>query len=202
MQKKIRVAVLISGRGSNMMALIDACSKLNFPAEIAIVISNKTNAEGLKYASKLNIPTITIENNKNNIINESSRLEYDKIIDKEINKYNIDLICLAGFMRILSTWFVNKWKNRIINIHPSLLPNFKGAHAVRDALEANAIESGCTTHFVVAEVDSGSIIMQSKVNIDKNDNHESLAQKILIKEHEIYPKTLEFISNKILNNEL
>lgn len=199
MKQKIKVAILISGRGSNMQKLIEACENPNFPAEIIVVGANKNNALGLEYAKSKSIKTFVIEH-KNFAKFDNPREEFDKALHQEIIKYDVEIICLAGFMRLLSKWFVDKWHNKIINIHPSLLPNFKGANAVEDALKSGAKISGCTTHFVSVEMDAGPIIMQSQVQIDSNDNAEILAQKILTKEHEIYPLTLKKVCQKILEN--
>jgi phosphoribosylglycinamide formyltransferase-1 len=201
MKRKIRVAILISSRGSNMQKLIEACEKPNFPAEIIVVGSNNSNALGLEYAKSKSINTFVVES-KNFAKFENSREEFDKALHQEILKYDVEIICLAGFMRLLSEWFVDKWCKKIINIHPSLLPDFKGAHAVKDALNAQVKISGCTTHFVSHEMDAGPIIMQSQVPVDRDDNFETLSQKILIKEHEIYPLTLQKICNKILEKRL
>jgi len=192
MEKKRKVAILISGRGSNMKALIDACKDINFPAEIALVISNKQDALGLNYAQENNIFTAVIDHKK-----FSNRQEFEEAIDQEMIKNHIQIICLAGFMRVLSPFFVEKWQGRLINIHPSLLPEFKGANAVLDALKSGVKISGCTTHFVSVDVDAGEIIMQAQVDISSNDDFNSLAQKILIEEHKIYPQTLKKICQKI-----
>ena len=207
--KKVRVAILISGRGSNMKALIDACDNPDFPAEIALVLSSNKNALGLNYAKEKSIPTFSIDlldfkqSLKDlNLDNHQIRHKYDQKINEVIISHKIDLICLAGFMRLLSPWFVNSWQNRILNIHPSLLPDFKGANAVKDALDAKVKFSGCTTHFVTEKMDEGPIIMQSKVAIDHDDDYDKLSQKILMQEHQIYPLTLKQISNKILAQEL
>ena len=199
MKQKIKVAILISGRGSNMQKLIEACENPNFPAEIIVVGANKDNALGLKYAKSKSIKTFVIEH-KNFVKFDNPREEFDKALHQEIIKYDVEIICLAGFMRLLSKWFVDKWHNKIINIHPSLLPDFKGANAVEDALKSGAKISGCTTHFVSVEMDAGPIIMQSQVSINLNDDPETLAQKILTKEHEIYPLTLKKVCQKILEN--
>ncbi len=127
-------------------------------------------------------------------------MEFDKLVFQEIVNHKIDLVCLAGFMRILSKWFVENLTNKIINIHPSLLPSFKGANAVLDALKAGVKITGCTTHFVTEKMDDGPIIMQSAIEIDVDDNLESLAKKILVQEHKIYPQTLYLISKKLLNS--
>jgi phosphoribosylglycinamide formyltransferase-1 len=199
MKEKIKVAILISGRGSNMQKLIEACENPNFPAEIIVVGANKDNALGLEYAKSKSIKTFVIEH-KNFAKFENPREEFDKALHQEIIKYDVKIICLAGFMRLLSKWFVDKWQNKIINIHPSLLPDFKGANAVEDALKSGVKISGCTTHFVSVEMDAGPIIMQAQVPVSPDDNIENLSQKILIKEHEIYPLTLKKVCNKILEN--
>ena len=199
MLNKVKVAILISGRGSNMQKLIEACEDPNFPAEIIVVGSNNQNALGLEYAKSKSIKTFVLDH-KNFANYQNSREEFDKALHQEISKHNVEIICLAGFMRLLSKWFVDKWHNKIINIHPSLLPDFKGANAVEDALKAGAKISGCTTHFVSLEMDAGPIIMQSQVLIDKNDDKDILSQKILAKEHEIYPLTLKKVCTKILEN--
>ena len=199
MLNKVKVAILISGRGSNMQKLIEACEDPNFPAEIILVGSNNQNALGLEYAKSKSIKTFVLDH-KNFVNYQNSREEFDKALHQEIIKHNVEIICLAGFMRLLSKWFVDKWHNKIINIHPSLLPDFKGANAVEDALKAGAKISGCTTHFVSLEMDAGPIIMQSQVLIDKNDDKDILSQKILAKEHEIYPLTLKKVCTKILEN--
>ena len=190
--KKTKVAILISGRGSNMQALIEACKVENFPAEIALVISNKENAAGLEIAQKNNIKSIFIDHK-----NFASRAEFDNKLTNEIEKQGCEIVCLAGFMRILSADFVRYWKGRAINIHPSLLPHFKGADAVGDALKAGVKKSGCTVHFVEQDVDSGQIIVQEEVDILPEDNRQLLAARILEKEHKIYPKALKFVCNNL-----
>ncbi len=190
--QKTKVAILISGRGSNMQALIRACEDKNFPAQIAVVISNKQDAAGLEFAKAQGIETIFVDHKK-----FASRDEFDKALSAEIEKRNCEIVCLAGFMRLLSSGFVQKWEGRAINIHPSLLPDFKGADAVGDAIKAGAKKSGCTVHFVVEEMDAGPIILQAAVDVAANDDKASLAAKILQKEHEIYPKALEIVCKKI-----
>ena len=199
MAKKIRVAILISGRGSNMIKLIEASRRDNFPAEIVVVGSNNPNALGLEYAKSQGLNIFVVDHKNFSNFNDP-RLEFDRELYKNLINHQVDLVCLAGFMRILSAWFINQFPQKIINIHPSLLPNFKGAHAVKDALEARVEYSGCTTHFVVPEIDSGPIIMQRQVAIDKYDNLEILTQKILTEEHQIYPATLELVCNQMLQN--
>ncbi len=188
-KKKIKVAILISGRGSNMRALINSCKNADFPSEIVLALSNKKDAVGLEFARSEGIKTSFVDH-KNF---PQSREEFDRQIHEEIKKSGAEIICLAGFMRLLSPWFVNQWHDQIINIHPSLLPEFKGADAVGDAIKAGAKKSGCTVHFVREEMDSGPIILQSEVDILAEDTRETLAVKILEQEHQIYPEALKKI---------
>jgi phosphoribosylglycinamide formyltransferase-1 len=197
MHKKIKTAILISGRGSNMKALIDASMKKDFPSEISLVISNKKNALGLEIARESGIEEIFVDHK-----NFASREEFDKKISEEIQKKNCEVICLAGFMRLLSEDFINKWKNKIINIHPSLLPAFKGANAVFDALNSGVKISGCTVHFVTKKMDSGPIIAQSEVEIFDHDSVESLSERILKEEHKIYPEALKTLCLGLRNSTL
>ncbi|MAZ80536.1 MAG: phosphoribosylglycinamide formyltransferase [Rickettsiales bacterium] len=192
--KKTKLAILISGRGSNMRSIINSCKEDNFPAEVNLVISNNPNAPGIKFAQDNNIDIKVIDHNKYKD-QPDSRKFFEEAIHNHIIKYDIDIICLAGFMRILSPFFINKWKNKIINIHPSLLPDFKGANAVREAFNAKAKEYGCTVHFVDQEVDNGKIIMQHKVEVNKDDDLESIKNKILEKEHILYSKAIKLICN-------
>lgn len=192
--KKTKVAILISGRGSNMMALVEACKNSDFPAEIVLVLSNKIDALGLEFAKKEGIKTAFI-NHKD----FSSREEFDRKINEKIVDLGAEIICLAGFMRLLSGWLVNKWQGKMINIHPSLLPDFKGSDAVGDAIKAGAKISGCTVHFVEEEMDCGKIILQKEVKILENDDKNSLAKRILEQEHKIYPLALKKVINQLKN---
>lgn len=201
MTKKVKVAVLISGRGSNMQALVKACESSDFPAEVVLVLSNKIDAEGLKFAESQGIRTAFVDYKnfpgKKFSDTENPRENFDKKVSEEIEKSGAEIICLAGFMRLLSGWFVTRWFDRLINIHPSLLPEFKGADAVGDAIKAGAKISGCTVHFVREEMDSGPIILQAEVKVSKQDTKEILAAKILKEEHRIYPEALKIICEKI-----
>ncbi|MCE3255571.1 MAG: purN [Rickettsiaceae bacterium] len=190
--QKIKTAILISGRGSNMRALIEVAKNVDYPAEIALVISNKKEATGLEFAKENSIKTAVIDHK-----NFSSREEFDREMAKLIEENNCQVICLAGFMRILSGWFVEKFVGRIINIHPSLLPAFKGDKAVFDAINYGVKISGCTTHFVVQEMDSGPIIKQAAVEVMPDDTVETLSAKILKQEHIIYPQTLKIVCEKL-----
>ncbi|NBV06140.1 MAG: phosphoribosylglycinamide formyltransferase [Proteobacteria bacterium] len=193
MTKKVKIAVLISGRGSNMQAIVKACESADFPAQVVLVLSNKIDAAGLEFAREKNIKTAFVDHRE-----FSSREEFDKKVSAEIEKSGAEIICLAGFMRLLSPWFVARWFDRLINIHPSLLPEFKGADAVGDAIKAGAKKSGCTVHFVRQEMDSGPIILQSEVMVSATDNKETLAAKILKEEHRIYPEALKILCNKLV----
>ncbi len=190
--KKTKVAILISGRGSNMQSIVKACESFDFPAQVVLVLSNKSEAEGLKFAQAKNIKT-AVANHKE----FSSREDFDKKISEEIEKSGAEIICLAGFMRLLSPWFVQRWFDKLINIHPSLLPEFKGADAVGDAIKAGAKKSGCTVHFVREEMDSGPIILQAEVVVEESDTKEILAAKILKEEHKIYPEALKIICGRL-----
>jgi phosphoribosylglycinamide formyltransferase-1 len=191
---RIKTAILISGRGSNMQALVDAAKNPNYPAEIALIISNKENALGLEFAKQNGIKHVVI-NHKD----FASREDFDRKMAEIIDENNCEVICLAGFMRLLSPWFVNKYQNRMINIHPSLLPAFKGEKAVVDALNYGVKIAGCTVHFVTEEMDAGPIIKQAAVEVIDGDTLETLAARILKQEHIIYPESLAIISNNILS---
>ncbi|NBR95860.1 MAG: phosphoribosylglycinamide formyltransferase [Proteobacteria bacterium] len=199
MTKKLNIAILISGTGSNMQALVKACKLPDFPANVAVVIANKSTATGLTWAKEQGLNTVLIDSTKF-ALQKNSRLAFEQELQNVLQNFKVELICLAGFMRLLTGWFIEQWPQKIINIHPSLLPNFKGANAVFDALQAKASQTGCTTHFVVEEMDAGPIILQQSVPIDKNDNLESLKAKILQQEHQIYPETLKIVCNQILAN--
>lgn len=191
--KKVKVGVLISSRGSNMMALVEACRNPEFPAQIVMVLSNKAEAAGLEFARQNNIKTAVINHR-----DFASRQEFDAEMTAELEKCEVEIICLAGFMRLLSPQFVEHWFERLINIHPSLLPQFKGADAVGDAIKAGAKKSGCTVHYVSAQMDEGPAIIQAEVEVLASDNKESLAAKILKEEHKIYPLALKAVCEKFI----
>ena len=185
--KKIKTAVFISGTGSNLKNLIKFSKKKKSPISIDLIISNTHNAKGLKYSRKYNIQkkVISFKNNK---------LAEEKIFYFLLVK-NIKFICLAGFMKILSKNFIKKFKGKIVNIHPSLLPKYKGLNTHEKAIENNDKFAGCSVHFVTAKFDSGKIIMQKKVKIEKRDTITSLAKKVLKKEHLLYPAAIKKIYN-------
>jgi phosphoribosylglycinamide formyltransferase-1 len=187
--KKVRTAVLISGRGSNLAALIEACRAPDFPAEIALVISNVDTAEGLSVAAAAHIPAKTISHKA-----FATREDFDGAIDAALNEAGIELICEAGFMRIHSDDFVRKWQGRILNIHPSLLPAFKGIRVHQQAIDAGVRISGCTVHFVVPELDSGPIISQAAVPVFPDDTAATLQARVLVEEHKLYPAALKLVA--------
>ena len=192
----LKLAILISGRGSNMKAILEAVEKQNIPIKPTVVISNKSTAKGLKIANKLGVQTEIIESKGF----QGSRIEYDQKIIRVLGKYGItpknSLICLAGFMRILSPEFIKKFKNRILNIHPSILPAFPGLDAQRQAIESGASHSGCTVHFVDEGVDTGPILVQEIVKVKNGDTEETLSKRILAKEHKAYTKAVKLIAEK------
>ncbi|QLH07154.1 phosphoribosylglycinamide formyltransferase [Nitrosopumilus ureiphilus] len=194
----LNLGILISGRGSNMENILKSIKSKKIPINPAVVISNRTDARGLKIAGNLGINTEVIESKGF----EGSRADYDKKIISILKKYGVTpengLVCLAGFMRIISPQFVKEYKNRIINIHPALLPSFTGLNAQKQALEYGAKYSGCTVHFVDAEMDTGPVIIQAVVKIKENDTEESLSKRILKEEHRIYPEAVNLIArNKV-----
>ena len=192
----LKLAILISGRGSNMKAILEAVEKQNIPIKPTVVISNKSTAKGLKIANKLGVQTEIIESKGF----QGSRIEYDQKIIRVLGKYGItpknSLICLAGFMRILSPEFIKKFKNRILNIHPSILPAFPGLDAQRQAIESGASHSGCTVHFVDEGVDTGPILVQEIVKVKNGDTEETLSKRILTKEHKAYVKAVKLVAEK------
>lgn len=183
------VVVLISGGGTNLQALLDAASDANFPAKIVGVISNKADAYGLERAKKAGVSTQLVMHK-----DYDSRESFDEALHEAIVSMGAELVCLAGFMRLLTPEFVGKWTDKMINIHPSLLPSFKGLHTHASALEAGVKFAGCTVHFVVPEMDAGPIIIQSAVSILDGDTTDSLAGRVLESEHKIYPQALRWLA--------
>lgn len=188
---RINIGVLISGNGSNLQALIDASRTPDYPARIVLVISNKKDAYGLTRAAQAGIPAQVIDHTA-----YPSREAFDAAIHEALIAHDVQLVCLAGFMRLLTPWFVRQWRGRLLNIHPSLLPAFKGAHAVRDALAAGVKITGCTVHYVVEEVDAGEIILQAEVPIHPGDNETTLAERIHKEEHRMYPQALRKVVSR------
>lgn len=185
----INIGVLASGRGTNLRAIIEAIKEGKIEGEIKIVISDNPDAYALKRAKQNNIETEYI-----NFKSFKNREDYDKKIIKTLEEKKIDLVVLAGYMRIISPYFIRMYKNRIINIHPALLPSFPGLHAQKQAIRNGVKISGCTVHFVDEGVDSGPIILQKAVQVSADDTEESLAEKILKEEHQIYPRAIQLFS--------
>ena len=185
-----RVAILISGRGSNMVALIEAAKDLRYPAEIVLVVSNDPTAEGLKRAAASGIRTSVIDHKTFG----KDREAFERALQDELAAHKIELVCLAGFMRLLTPWFVRQWDGRLLNIHPALLPAFKGLDTHARALEAGAKEHGATVHFVVPEMDSGPIVAQAAVPVRDGDTEATLAARVLEVEHRIYPEALRLVA--------
>ena len=187
---KKRVAVLISGRGSNMTALIEAAKAQDYPAEIVVVVSNRPDALGLVRAREAGIATALIDHTTFG----KDREAFEHALDAELQSHRIEIVCLAGFLRLLTPWFVDRWSGRMINIHPALLPHFKGLDTHRRALEAGAEEHGATVHFVSVGMDEGPVILQRAVPVLGSDTEASLAARVLEVEHQIYPQALRLVA--------
>jgi phosphoribosylglycinamide formyltransferase-1 len=186
---KLKVGVLISGRGSNMAALIEAARDPSYPAEIACVVSNVAAAAGIETARTARIATAVIPHK-----DYPDRESFDRAVSAELEKHGVGLVALAGFLRIQSPWFPQHWAGRIINIHPSLLPAFKGLHVQQQALDAGVRLSGCTVHFVTPDLDSGPIIAQAAVPVLAGDTADTLAARILRQEHRLYPMVVRWFA--------
>lgn len=185
---KRRVAVLISGRGSNMAALIAAARAPDFPAEIALVASNRPDAAGLVRAAEAGIATAVVDHKA-----FPDRPAFEEALDRALAAHRIELLCLAGFMRVLTDWFIGRWEGRMLNVHPSLLPAFKGTDTHRRALAAGVRIHGCTVHFVTLELDSGPIVAQAAVPVLPGDDEATLAARVLAQEHVVYPRALRLV---------
>jgi phosphoribosylglycinamide formyltransferase 1 len=188
---KRRVAILISGRGSNMVALIEAARENDFPAEIVVVISNRSDAGGLEKAQASGIPTLTIESKPFG----KDRAAFEAALQSTLDQHKVELICLAGFMRLFTAQFVQRWQGRMLNIHPSLLPSFPGLEPQAQALRAGVKISGATVHFVIPETDAGPIVMQGAVAVCDDDTPQTLAARIVAIEHRIYPAALRLVAS-------
>jgi phosphoribosylglycinamide formyltransferase-1 len=186
-----RTAILISGRGSNMTALIEAAKDASFPAEIVLVLSNRPDVGGLQRAAAEGIATEVVDHTRY----PKDREGFERALQEVLEKHRIEIVCLAGFMRILTAWFVSHWSGRLLNIHPALLPAFKGLDTHARAIEAGVKEHGATVHFVVPEMDAGPIIAQGAVQVLPGDTEEALARRVLAIEHRIYPIALRLIAS-------
>lgn len=193
MTRRVRTAVLISGGGSNMRALVEASRAADYPADIVLVVSNEPQAGGLVFAREQGIAVDVIDHR-----DFTDRDAFDKALDGALTAHNIELVACAGFMRILTPSLVDKWAGRMLNIHPSLLPDFKGLHTHARALAAGVAEHGCTVHHVTSELDGGPVIMQARVPVMEGDDAETLAARVLKEEHRIYPLALEQVARAML----
>lgn len=185
-----RVAVLISGRGSNMQALVEAAKDKNYPAEIVLVVSNRPDAAGIAYAREAGIAATVVDHADYG----KNREAFERALQAALEGSGIEIVCLAGFMRLLTPWFVKQWEGRMLNIHPALLPEFKGLDTHARALAAGAKTHGATVHFVSADMDSGPIICQGAVPVQKDDTPQTLAARVLTVEHKIYPLALKWLA--------
>jgi phosphoribosylglycinamide formyltransferase-1 len=187
-----RLGILISGRGSNLKAIIDAIEQKQLDASIAIVISNRADAPGLDYARKAGIDTLVISHKR-----FTTREDYDRALVKALNDRQVALVCLAGFMRLLSPVFIEAFPDRILNIHPSLLPKYPGLHPQQQALDDGAAVSGATVHFVNTDLDAGPIVLQQTVPVQTGDTAETLAARILTVEHQLYPRAIQHVLDRL-----
>lgn len=193
--KKARTGVLISGRGSNMMALVKAAEAADFPAEIVCVVSNRADAAGLDFARAKGIATKVIDHK-----GFASREAFDRALGDYLESQKLDLIACAGFMRVMGEGLISRFAGRMLNIHPSLLPAYKGLHTHERALAAGDAEHGCTVHLVTAELDGGPTILQARVKVLPGDTAESLAARVLIEEHRLYPEALALMAQRLQAN--
>jgi phosphoribosylglycinamide formyltransferase-1 len=189
---KARTAVLISGRGSNMMALAEAAREPCFPAEIVCVVSNRADAKGLDYASAHGIATKVIDHKAC-----AAREDFEAALDSHLRSMKVEIVALAGFMRVLTAGFIAGWKGRMINIHPSLLPAYRGLHTHERALADGAKVHGCSVHLVTAELDGGPLLLQAEVPVLAGDTPETLSARVLREEHKIYPKALAMLAERL-----
>lgn len=188
--KRLKLGVLISGRGSNLQALLDAAAEQNFPAEVALVLSNRADAYGLERAAKAGVESAVIDHKPF----KGDRPAFEAAVDARLRQSGVEMVCLAGFMRLLSPWFVDQWRDRMINIHPSLLPSFKGLDTHQRVLDAGGRLHGCTVHYVRAEMDDGPIIVQAAAPVLDGDDADALAHRVLALEHRIYPLAVRLIA--------
>ena len=189
MSRLLRVGVLASGRGSNLQALLDAGSRPDYPARVVVVVSDREDARALARARAAGVSSLFV-----NPKDHGDRAAYDAVLTKTLEHHEVGLVCLAGFMRILSPAFVRAWQGRLMNVHPSLLPAFPGLHAQRQALDHGVRIAGATVHFVDEGVDTGPIVLQAAVPVEATDTEETLAARILIEEHRIYPEAVRLFA--------
>lgn len=190
MTPKTRVAILISGRGSNMMSLVEAARAADYPAQVVMVISNRPDAPGLTWAKSQGIPALGLDHKL-----YEDRAHFESQLHAVLTASKVELVCLAGFMRLMTSNFVDTWRDRMINIHPSLLPAFKGLHTHERVLEAGVKITGCTVHYVRSEMDEGPIIAQAAVPVSAGDNADTLGARVLAIEHQLYPHALRLVAS-------
>jgi len=191
LKRRIETAILISGRGSNMAALIEAAKPEDFPAHMGVVVADRSDAGGISIARAMGVEAIAIDAKV-----LGSRTAFETALDRELRARSVELICLAGFMRILSADFVSRWQGRALNIHPSLLPAYKGLDTHARALADGAREHGCTVHWVTAELDAGEIVAQARVPVLSGDTPDTLAARVLVEEHRLYPQALRDVCSR------
>lgn len=194
--RRLNLGIMISGRGSNMESILTAADSSDYPAKPVLVLSNRTDSLGLLKARERGIATMAIDHKPFG----EDREAFERHLDAALRDAGVDLIALAGFMRILTPWFVDRWSGRLVNIHPSLLPKYKGLHTHQRAIDAGDQQGGCSVHWVSAEVDAGSVIQQARVPIAPDDTADQLAAKVLIKEHTLYPIALAKACQQVLKN--
>ena len=193
---RMRTAVLVSGRGSNMAALLDAAADPAFPAEIVLVLSNRPGAGALARAQAAGVPTTVVDHRA-----YADRAAFEAAMQAELERSGIELVCLAGFMRVLTPWFIGRWPDRLVNIHPSLLPSYRGLHTHERALADGVRIHGCTVHLVVPELDAGPIIAQAAVPVRTADTPDTLAARVLAAEHQLYPRALSWLASGRVRHE-
>lgn len=186
-EEPVRLAIFISGRGSNMMTLVDACLDGDIPAKPVLVLSNTYTAAGLEWATEHGLPIAAIDHRAYS----GDRQAFEKDIQDTLELHNVEFIALAGFMRVLTSWFTEKWEGKMINIHPSLLPKYPGLHTHQRAIEAGDAEAGCSVHWVTEGVDEGAVIDQERVPILEGDTEDTLSARVLEREHVLYPRALK-----------
>jgi phosphoribosylglycinamide formyltransferase-1 len=192
MSRKVRAAIFISGRGSNMMALVEAAKAADFPAEFVLVVSNDPEAGGLAWAAERGLKTVAVDHKPFG----KDREAHERLINDALVAEGVEFICLAGYLRVLTPFLVDTWAGRMINIHPALLPEFKGLHTHERAIEAGATEHGATVHWVSSGVDEGEIIAQARVPVFAGDTAEVLAARVLAEEHKLYPAAVRQLLGK------
>ncbi|MGI9464368.1 MAG: phosphoribosylglycinamide formyltransferase [Aestuariivirgaceae bacterium] len=196
MTARCQTAILISGRGSNMQALIEAAKAPDYPAQVVLIVSNRPDAAGLEFAASQGITTVAIDHKA-----FASRADFDRELDEALKAHGIELVALAGFMRIFDPQFAKRWQGRMINIHPSLLPAYPGLNTHQRALADGATEHGCSVHFVIPELDAGPVIAQGRVIVRPDDTETSLAARVLKVEHQLYPRALAAVASGLVRLE-